>query len=118
MASAKKQITIEQIKAKELELTEKYGVKVTAFAFFDELTEEKIVGYVKEPNRLIKQRAMDKMMLSASSAGEDILVSCLIKEESNLRILSELSSDDSIFLGACNACLAMVKVMQNTIKKS
>jgi hypothetical protein len=119
MANTKtKQITDAEIAAKAIELTAKHNVKVTPFYFVDEGTGEKIVGYLKEPIRLVKQRAMDKMLMGASGAGEDLLTVCLIREESSPRILSELSEDDSVFLGSCNAALGLVKVMQNQLKKS
>ena len=111
-------ITTEEINTRADELSKVHNVKVTPIVFFDEDTNEKIVGYLKEPTRLQKQRALDKTLISQSSAGEDLLMACLIKEESNPRIYSESSNDDAIVMGACQAALATVKLKQNIAKKN
>lgn len=113
----KHKLSNEEVLKKAQELSEKHGVKVHPIVFVDEANDEQIVGYLKEPARIVKQRAMDKVMLSSSSAGEEILTICLITEESNPRILSEAPENDKVYLGACQAALSLVQVMQNTLKK-
>lgn len=118
--SKTKHLTDEQIEAKAKELTEQHKCTVYPLVFLTGTEEdsEQIIGYMKEPKRAVKMVAMDKAMSRPSFAGQDLLQACLIKEESDNRILSEKSEHDSIFLGACRAALEKVQISMEQLKKT
>jgi hypothetical protein len=61
----------------------------------DSQASEFVIGYIKEPTRLSKMRAIDKVNTGqASFAYQELLESCLIKEESDALILSEKAEND------------------------
>jgi len=101
--------------AKAKELSVKHGVHVTPFAFI--FGEEHIVGYLKEPGRLIKMQAIDLREQSRTQAGGLILQSCLIQEESDKRILDERPENDGIYLGAIDFAINSVTIYQELLKK-
>lgn len=108
-------LTEEQIEAKATELTEREKVKITPLVFIQD--DEQIVGYIREPNRLVKMRAVDKLAESLTLAGEMILLSCLIAGESDKRILSESEEHTNIYIGACLSVTALINVSANQYKK-
>jgi hypothetical protein len=97
-----------EIENKAAELSKSIGRKVTPIVFIE--GEETIVGYIKEPERVVKQRAFDKALVSQSQAGAELLEYCLLKEHSDSRIYSDKSEHDHIYLGACVAALDVVKI--------
>jgi hypothetical protein len=111
-------LTIEEIQAKADALSVARNVKVHPLVFIDPKTEEQIVGYIEEPNRATKTRVLDKGLISPVTAASELMDVVLIKEESNPRIYSEKSEDDSIYLGAVMACYETIKVSVNQIKKN
>jgi hypothetical protein len=102
---------LSEIEKKSEELSLKYGVKVTPLIFGPE--EDRVVGYLKEMPRIAKVRVMDKMLTEPFTACEQLLESCLIKEESDPRIMSE----DKHYMGALNEISNMVQVSMNQFKK-
>ncbi len=96
----------EEVKQHAAELSARLGVKVSPVTFIvDGQASEFIIGYVKEPTRLTKMRAIDKVNQGqASFAYQELLESCLIKEESDARILSEKPEHDKYNLGAAQFC--------------
>lgn len=105
-------IKIAAAKEKATELTEKLGVKVHPMVFYTTAgSDDLVIGFVKEPNRLVKARAMDKVQLGQfSDAYADLLTICLVKEDSDHRITSESSENDKYYFGATKFCGGMLKL--------
>lgn len=112
-----KKQTVEEIEAKAQKLSEAMKVKVTPVIFSPDDGVTQVVAYLKEPTRIVKMRALDKMTSMPVMAGEELLLTCLVKEESDPRILSESSGDDKIYFGACYAALRLVEVSLDQYKK-
>lgn len=112
---------LEKAYAKAAELTEKFKIagvfKVHPIVFDDEVSGDIIIGYFKEPSRAAKLAVMDKSMLGAYGAIEEILPSIIIREESDPRIYSEDQANDSIFMGVLMAVYSVIKFKPNTAKK-
>lgn len=102
---------------KAKELSDKLNTKIIPFIFtIDDGTQ--IVGFLKDANRVTKMRVLD--MLAQSKfifAGELLLTTCLIKEESDPRILSNKQEDDNIYTSACLASAEIAKIYPNEYKK-
>ncbi|RYD57288.1 MAG: hypothetical protein EOP56_08235 [Sphingobacteriales bacterium] len=113
----KDQIANEEIVARAQELSTLYKVKVHPFVFVEPETQEQIIGYIKEPSRVVKVYAMDKMVLQPATAGMDLLEACLLKAESDPRIYSEAPEYDKFYLGAVSFATNMVTLSQNQLKK-
>lgn len=112
----KKATSKEVIEAKCVELAEKLGVhRVIPIVFVED--GEEIIGYMKEPSRQAKIAVMDKSVMGAYSAADEIMSSVIIKEHSDPRILSERPEHDKIYLGAVMAVYQEIKFAVNTIKK-
>ena len=94
-----KNLTDKQIETKRAELETKLGRTVYVFMFLTREGEQ-IIGYVKDPERLVKMRAMDMLMQSLSGSCEMLLKACLIAEESSPRLSSEKAEDDKVFISA------------------
>lgn len=115
-------IDIESVNAqaseKADELTSRLGVKVTPFVFVNpDNLKDFIVGYIKDPSRLDKMRSFDMYDQSRSQAGDILLRTSLIHEESDKRILEERPENDAIYLGAINFAVNMVSLFANQFKK-
>ena len=115
---SKLELRKKEIEDKRLELKTIHGVEVHAI-FFNTKEDGEVVGYLKEPDRISKMRALDmftmgQFALSAST----LLETCLIKEESDTRILSELPEHDSIYLGFLMEAQALVKYYSSQTKKN
>lgn len=109
-------------KGKELE--KKFGLPVHTMIFFGKNADGKydendlVVGYVKEPSFLVKARAMDKSLIGmAFTASIEILDSCLIKEESDPRILCETPGQDTYRLGAAEFCRCKILIAVDQAEK-
>ena len=102
--------------AKAKELSVKHGVKVTPFVFIVE--GENIIGYLKDPSRMIKMQAIDIREQSKTQAGDLILRSALIQEESDKRILEEKPENDAIYLGAIDFAVNTVSIYREILKKN
>jgi hypothetical protein len=110
-------LTVEQIneKAAELELREKCKIHQIVL----EVNGEQIVGFVREPKRQTKLAAIDKFWAGeTTSACEDVLTSSLIEDSSDRRILSQSPEHDDIYISATMACLPIVKLYTNAVKKN
>ena len=105
-----------EAKAHEIEKILKL-YKVHPLVFKDEKTGEFIVGFIKEPERIVKHRILDKTVTGSVSAAAECLEIILIKEYSDARIYSEDPENDDINLGAVMACLELIKYKVNTFKK-
>jgi hypothetical protein len=115
--STKEVLTNDQIEAHALELEKKYSCKILPVAFIDEDNGEKIIGYMKEPPRMVKYRVFDKASHSPFTAASELLEACLIQEESDPRILSERPEHDKFNLGAAAAALSLLTLSASTYKK-
>lgn len=104
-----------EIEKKAQELSLKHNCKVTPFAFI--YKGENIVGYMKSPGRLVKMQAIDMREQSKTQAGDLILRSSLIQEESDKRILEETDETDGIYLGAIDFAINSVTIYQELLKK-
>jgi hypothetical protein len=94
-------------------LSEKMNCKVLPIVFHDVETGEDIVGFIKEPSRMVKLRVMDKAMTAPVTASAELFDSIFIEEESDKRILS----DDKYYLGATMEAFKTVEMAVNTFKK-
>lgn len=112
----------EEVKCKAAELSDKLGVKVHPLTFINrvkgeedkEESEELVAGFVKEPGRLNKSRAMDKVSMGMPSvAYAELLEACLIKEESDPRLYSKASENDKYVLGAEQFCGGLLIISQD-----
>lgn len=109
--------------AKAAELTAKHGRRVIPIIFYREGDAENmadpVIGFLKEPERLTKQRIIDE----GSRRGEmevagDLLGIALIKEESDYRLSSDNQEFDDVYFGACVAASQqIIRVAINQYKK-
>lgn len=113
-----KQTVHEKAEERALELQRKLGYfKVHPIVFRDEASGEDIVGFIKEPERIHKQRVMDKAMQGAVTAAADCLKIILIRDASDPRIYSEDQRYDAINMGAVMAVYDLINFSVNTFKK-
>lgn len=110
-------LTFEQIQEKADELSKKYSVKVFPIVFEDAETGVQVVGFAKEPSRMVKARVLDKALSGAVTAATELMDAILIKEESDPRIYSEASENDKYYFGAAMACQQTIAVSVNQFKK-
>lgn len=106
---------ISEIESKSKELSARFGVEVTPFMFQN--GEDKIIGYLKDPARLDKMRAIDIYEVSRTQAGDLLLRTSLIQEESDKRILEEKPENDPIYLGAIEFAVKTVQLYNEQLKK-
>lgn len=108
----------EEVKKKAEDLSEKFGVKVHAMTFRGVDENDLVVGFVKEPPFLVKARAMDKTYGGMGfTAGIEIMEACLIKDETDPRILSILPVNDNFKMGAAKFCGDLVKLALDLTEK-
>lgn len=110
-------MTKEEAQIKADELTTSLGIKVHAIVFQESQDSTEVVGFIKEPSRMLKLAVLDKSVMGSFSAASEMLESVLLKEHSDPRIYSERSEDDKIYLGAVMAAYDLVKFSVNTLKK-
>ncbi len=107
-----------QIAEKAKVLGDKIGRKVTPFVFVNpEDLKDFIIGFIKDPERLDKMRSFDLYEQSRSQAGDHLLRTSLIQEESDKRILDERPENDPIYMGAINFAIDTVSMFSNQFKK-
>jgi hypothetical protein len=94
-------------------LSVKLNCKVLPIVFRDEETGEDIVGFIKEPSRMVKLRVMDKAMTAPVTASAELFDSIFIEDESDARFLSV----DKFYLGATMEAFKTVEMSINTFKK-
>lgn len=116
-----KKTALELATEKAAQLTEEYkakGVfKVNPIVFKDEDSGEDIIGFFKEPSRMAKMAVMDKAVMGAYSAAEEVVDSVLIKEHSDPRMYSESQEFDAIRMGVVMAIYNSIKFKPNLLKK-
>ena len=107
----------EEIQKKADEIGKRLNCKVLPIVFKDEESGEDIIGFMREPNRMMKLRVLDKAMTSPVTAASELFDAVLIKEESDARFSSEKSEDDKYYLGGTMAVYSTVQMSVNTFKK-
>ena len=109
-------LTNDQIKEKADKLKQEYGCEIYPISFM--LSEgDQVVGFMKEPPRIVKLRVLDKSLTSPMTAAAECLESVLIEKESDPRILSEKPEHDKIYLGACVEATKIIEFSANQFKK-
>jgi len=101
---------------KAVKLSEQLGSKVTAHIITTEKGEH-IVGFFKEPNRMTKMYALDMASQSLSQANDMLLNACLIKEESDHRILEDKPENDAIYLSFNMYASTLVQLYNLNLEK-
>lgn len=109
-------MTNEEIILKADELSQRENCKVHPLVFITE-SDEKIVGYIKEPPRVVKLRVMDKGLISPATAASEVVESFLLKQDSDSRIWDEKPENDRYYLGAVMEAYNMINMAVNQIKK-
>lgn len=104
-----------EIDTKKLELEQKNKCEIKVFAFATK--DDCVIGYLKDPDRLTKMRAIDMYEQSRTQAGDIILRSGLIQEESDSRILEEKKENDPFYLGAIDFAVKSVGMYLDVLKK-
>ena len=100
-------------------LAKKYNVlKVHVYIGIDPETNERIVGYLQEPNYIQKIFTLDKIasvgMFSAADALREIIT---LQSESDPRTFEDHPANDGYKLGMVGTCIPIVDVIQNSYKK-
>lgn len=102
---------------KAADLSAKMGVKVLPIIFKDGENDEYVVGYIKEPNRMVKAAILDKSLTGQFSAAAELLNVVIIKEASDPRITSEASENDKYFFAAALEAFSFITISSNLLKK-
>jgi hypothetical protein len=110
-------LIINDYEAIRARLSKELGKEVYYYTFETEDKEE-IVGFMKDPDRLIKMRALDMSLQSWTAAANILLETCLIKEYSDPRILDENPENDKIYFGFLMKANELVKFYSEKQKKS
>ena len=105
---------------KAAELSAELGVKVHPIVFQDSETSDCVVGYLKEPNRMVKLAVMDKQLAGMFSAAAEMYELILVKEHSDPRLWSENPEHDKFYLGGVRAAQDLIKmsINQSAAKKN
>jgi len=115
------EITIEalniELTAKAEALKKQLGKEIYPFVVID--NRQRFVGFIQEPTLQAKMVAFDKMTMeqSLTLAGEAILESSLVIDESDKAFTSPESRFDNVKLAAYLECTNFVKVLANQYKK-
>lgn len=101
------------------QLTEQLNVKVHPIVFKESEEAEPVIGFLKEPNRMVKLAVLDKTLMGSFSAAAEMLDVILIKDESDPRLYSEKPEHDKFYLGAVKAAqdLIQISIEQSAAKK-
>ncbi len=100
-------------------LAKKYSVaKVHIYIALADGTNERVVGYLKEPSYLQKIMAMGKLSTTDPMlAAEEMRGVLTIEEESDERTYSTANSCDKYRAGMATTCLGFLEVAVNAFKK-
>jgi hypothetical protein len=112
-----KHLTQAEVQAKADEISKEIGKKVHPIMFVDEDNNDQVIGYIREPERIVKLRVLDKSLQSPMTAAAECLEAVLLPEFSDERILSEDPVNDKIFIGAAMAALNIIQYSANQFKK-
>jgi len=108
-----------EFEAKATELAKKYGVtKVHVYVGIDSETDERIVGYIKEPSYIQKIFTLDKIATGGMFAAADSLLDILVlREESDPKTFESVPAFENYKLGMVGTCVGIIEVVQNSFKK-
>lgn len=109
----------ENAEKKCVDLSVKHKKNIYPLVFVRPATQEVFVGFILEPTRAAKMEAFDIMSSkeSLSMAGEMILTTSLLKEESHEAFSSIDSKYDDVYMSGCIDSVGHVSVLLNTLKK-
>jgi len=110
----KVEIDVEAI-AKQLSL--KYNCKINPIIFQETEESERIIGYIKEPTRMVKARTLDTAANGAITAALNLFEATLLKEESDPRFSSDKSEHDDIVLGGALVTMSTIQIRTNAFIK-
>jgi len=102
-----------------IDLAKKYSTpKVHIYIGIIEETNERVVGYLKDPTYIQKVVAMDKInSVGMFMAAEELREALTLKDESDERTYSTSPSCDGFRLGMAGVCMTMIDVIKNSFKK-
>lgn len=79
---------------------------------------ERIIGYYRQPRREAKMAAFDKVSQGqTTSAGSLLFEACIIREESDPRMVSDDPQYDDIYIGASLAMFEELNVATSDLGK-
>jgi len=104
---------MEEIELKAVELSKRENCTVSPIVFVDEETQEQIIGYIKEPQRMLKLRVLDKAMTAPVTASSELFDSIFLAKDSDPRFLTV----DKYYLGGTMEAFKTVEMAVNTFKK-
>lgn len=113
----KQALTVEQIEEIKINLSKELSKDITAHVFETE-NGEQIVGFFKDPDRLVKMRALDMSLQSWTNSADVLLRSCLIEKYSDERILKDGSEYDKIYFSFLLKANELVQFYSEKQKKS
>ncbi len=106
----------QQAEEKAEALAKQLGVKVHPIGFKDE-HDGYITGFLKEPSMQVKLAILDKSMIGAFTASEELLEVILLRQHSHPRLSSKRPEDDRLYLGAVMAAYDLIKFNVDIFKK-
>lgn len=100
-------------------LAVKYKVsKVHVYVAIAPETNERVVGFLKEPSYLQKIVALDKIAtVGPFMAGDELREVLTIREESDPRTFDISSNCDCYRMGMTGACIPIIDMIKNSFKK-
>lgn len=116
------ELTTEEIAGYEAiaaDLAKKYSVpEVHVYVGLVPETNERVVGYIKEPSYLQKLFALDKAATAGTfMSGEALREILTLKEESDPRTFEDYSCNDKFKLAMVIKCVGIVSAIQDSYKK-
>lgn len=108
--------TNEEIQKTADELSQRESCKVHPLVFMASESEQ-VIGYLKEPPRMVKLRVMDKGLTSPATAAAEVVDAYLIKDASDMRIWDEKPENDRFYLGATMEAYNLINMAVNQFKK-
>ncbi len=111
-----------EAEGKRAEIEARLGYTVNKFVLFDKELNE-CIGYLEEPHRATKMQCIDLYQRGQYTSADDILLqSCLLKNESDSRILAENPKRDknldALYLGALKVCEGLIIYYTEALKKN
>jgi hypothetical protein len=111
--NAKAQACYDAVFKSASEISTRIGSPVFGIALRKKNSEDIVIGFFKEPNRMAKLAVLDKSMQGAISAATELVDACFLPEESDSKILS----DDEFYLAATTKMLEKIKIADDVFKK-
>ena len=113
----KESLSFEQIEKIKSDLSKEHNKEVYVHVFETE-DGEQIIGFLKDPDRLVKMRALDMSLQSWTNSADILLRSCLIESVSSPRILKEEAENDKIYFSFLLKANELVKFYSEQQKKN